>query len=74
MVDFDEEPDQEKRIERLRSELEKLGGGVSQHPELPADLEEEFLKHILAFETAEPSSLLDWLENGGMEVPAPDQL
>jgi hypothetical protein len=26
MVDFDEEPDQEKRVEKLRSELEKLGG------------------------------------------------
>lgn len=49
MMDFNEESDQEKRIERLRLDLEKLGGGVSQHPELPADLEEEFLKHILAF-------------------------
>jgi len=74
IVDFDEEPNQEKRIEKLRLDLEKLGGGGSQHPELPADLEEEFLKHTLAFETTEPSSLLDWLENAGMEVPAPDQL
>ena len=40
MTDFDSEPDQEKRIEKLRSELEKLGGGVSQHPELSADLED----------------------------------
>jgi hypothetical protein len=74
MMNFDEEPDQEKRIERLHLDLEKLGGRVSQDPELPADLEEEFLKHILAFETAEPSCLLDWLENAGIEVPAPDQL
>ncbi|MFS8084567.1 MAG: hypothetical protein ACMG6H_02985 [Acidobacteriota bacterium] len=74
MVNSDEEPDQEKRITRLRSELEKLGGGVSQHPELPADLEEAFLKHIIAFETAEPSTLLDWLENAGLEVPPSDQL
>ena len=74
MTDFDDEPDQDKRIEKLRSELEKLGGGVSQHPELSADLEEEFLKHILAFETAEPTTLLQWLENAGLEVPPPDQL
>lgn len=74
MMDFDEEPDQEKRIEGLRSELAKLGGGVSQHPELPADLEEEFLKHIIAFETTKPSSLLQWLENAGVEVPPPHQL
>ncbi len=74
MTDFDDEPDQDKRIEKLRSELEKLGGGVSQHPELSADLEEAFLKHILAFETAEPTTLLQWLENAGLEVPPPDQL
>ena len=57
MIDLDDEPDQDKRIEKLRSELEKLGGGPSQHPELSADLEEAFLKHILAFETAEPTTL-----------------
>ena len=74
MIEFDEEPDQEKRIEKLRSELEKLGGGVSEHPELSADLEEEFLKHILAFETAEPTKLFQWLENAGLEVPAPAEL
>src|SRR5713226_9162801 len=74
MTDFDDEPDQDKRIEKLRSELERLGGGVSQHPELSADLEEAFLKHILAFETAEPTTLLEWLENAGLEVPPSDQL
>src|SRR5438876_12455989 len=74
MTDFDDEADQDKRIEKLRAELEKKGGGVSQHPELSADLEEAFLKHILAFETAEPTSLLQWLENAGLEVPRTDQL
>src|SRR5438094_10636314 len=74
MTNFDDEPDQDQRIEKLRSELERLGGGVSQHPELSADLEEAFLKHILAFETAEPTTLLQWLENAGLEVPPTDQL
>ena len=74
MSDFDDEPDQEKRIEKLRAQLEELGGEVSENPELSADLEEEFLKHILAFETAEPSTLLQWLENAGQDVPPPDQL
>ena len=74
MADFDEEPNQETRIERLRSELEKLGGGVSEHSELSPDLEEAFLKHILAFETTESSTLLQWLENAGLEVTPPDQL
>jgi hypothetical protein len=74
MNDFDDEPDQEKRIEKLRAQLEKLGGEVSDNPDLSADLEEEFLKHILAFETAESSTLLQWLENAGQDVPPPDQL
>ena len=50
MIDFDDEPDQEKRIEKLRAQLEKLGGEVSDNSQLSADLEEAFLKHILAFE------------------------
>jgi hypothetical protein len=74
MIDSDDEPDQETRIERLRKQLETLSGGVSDNPQLSADLEEEFLKHILAFETAEPTSLLQWLANAGQDVPPPDQL
>ena len=74
MIDFENEPDQEKRIEKLRAELEKLGGEVSDNSQLSADLEEEFLKHILAFETTDHSSLLQWLENAGQDVPPPDQL
>src|SRR5215813_5027509 len=75
MIDFDDEPDQEKRIGQLRAELEKLGGGEMSHEsDLPADLEEQFLKHILEFETAEQLTLLQWLENAGLEVPAPDNL
>ena len=74
MVDFTEEADQEKRIEKLKAELEKLGGEVSDNPDLSADLEEEFLKHILAFETADQTSLLQWLENAGLQVPSPDEL
>ena len=71
---FDNEPNQEKRIEKLRSELEKLGGNFSPESDLPADLEEEFLKQALEFETAECSTLLQWLENAGVEVPPPEQL
>jgi len=74
MFDFDDEPDQEKRIEKLKAQLETLGEGLSDHSGLSADMEEEFLKHILAFETAEPTSLLQWLENAGQDVPPPDEL
>ena len=74
MFDFDDEPDQEKRIEKLKAQLETLDEGLSDHSGLSADMEEEFLKHILAFETAEPTSLLQWLENAGQDVPPPDEL
>ena len=74
MIDFDNEPDQEKRIEKLRAQLENLGGEVSDNSQLSADMEEEFLKHILAFETTGSSSLLQWLENAGQDVPPPDEL
>src|SRR5207244_7442623 len=36
--------------------------------------EEEFLKHILAFETTEQLTLMQWLENAGLEVPGPVEL
>ncbi|HWP54838.1 MAG TPA: hypothetical protein VN476_11950, partial [Pyrinomonadaceae bacterium] len=47
---------------------------ISHGSDLPADLEEEFLKHILEFETADQITLRQWLENAGLEVPAPDEL
>lgn len=75
MTDFDDEPDQGKRIETLRAEVQKLGGDeISTESDLPADLEEQFLKHILEFETAEQLTLMQWLENAGLEVPAPGEL
>src|SRR5215211_3004429 len=70
-----EQPSQEERITKLRAELEKLGGTVLDRLEsMPRDVEEQFLRHVLEYETAEPTSLLTWLTNSGIEVPAPDQL
>jgi len=40
---------------------------------MPADMEEEFLRHVLEYENAEPISLLRLLENFGVDVPPPDQ-
>ena len=70
----DQEPNQEERIAKLRAELEKLGGNATSLESIPSDMEEEFLRHVLEYETAEPTSLLTWLANSGIEVPAPDQL
>lgn len=74
MSDFNDQLDQEKRIEKLRAELLKRGGEISHESDLPADLEEEFLKHILEFETSEQLTLMQWLANAGLEVPAPEEL
>jgi hypothetical protein len=69
-----DEPNQEKRIARLREELEKLGGSTMSCEAMPADLEEEFLRHVLEYETAEPISLFRLLQNSGLEIPAHETL
>jgi len=69
-----ETDDQETRIAKLREQLEKIGGSTTTLDSMPADMEEEFLRHVLEYETAEPISLFRLLENAGLEIPAPDQL
>lgn len=74
LTQIENEPNQEKRIAKLREELEKLGGSTMSIEEMPADLEEEFLRHVLEFETAHPISLFRLLENSGLEIPPPEHL
>lgn len=74
MFEINDELDQDKRIEKMRDEVRKLGGIFSTDIEMPADLEEAFLKHILEYEQAQPISLFQILENAGLTVPAPDDL
>ena len=57
-----------------------LGVGEAWRPMLdrlesvPAEVEEEFLRHVLEYETQEPVSLLSWLAKSGIEVPEPIQI
>lgn len=69
-----DEPNQEQRIAKLREELERLGGSSLSLEDLPADIEEEFLRHVLEYETTEPTSLFRLLENSGLEIPDPESL
>ena len=69
-----DEPDQEKRIAKLREEIEKLGGSSMSFEAMPADMEEEFLRHVLEYETAQPISLFTMLENSGVEIPPPAEV
>jgi hypothetical protein len=73
-IEFADEPSQEERINQLRAELDKIGGSTATLESMPADMEEEFLRHVLEYETAEQISLLRLLENSGMEVLAPESL
>ena len=73
-IQFAEEPTQEERIAKLRQEVERIGGSTMSLESMPADMEEEFLRHVLEYENAEPISLLQLLENSGVEIPAPDEL
>ena len=73
-IEFADEPSQEERINKLRAELEKLGGNTSTLESMPADMEEEFLRHVLEYETAEQISLLRLLENSGLDVSPPESL
>lgn len=73
-IDFADEPSQEERIAKLRAELEKLGGNTTTLESMPADMEEEFLRHVLEYENAVPISLMKLLENSGMQVSPPDAL
>lgn len=73
-IQFADEPNQEERIAKLRQEVEKLGGSTMSLQSMPADMEEEFLRHVLEYESAEPISLLRLLENSGLDVPPAEQL
>jgi len=74
LAQFAEEPDQEQRIAKLREEIKKLGGNTLSIEDMPADMEEEFLRHVLEYETAEPISLFRLLENSGPKLLVPGSL
>ncbi|HEY6245224.1 MAG TPA: hypothetical protein VIX17_14830 [Pyrinomonadaceae bacterium] len=74
LTHFAEDPDQEQRIAKLREEIKKLGGSTMSLEDMPADLEEEFLRHVLEYETTEPISLFRLLENSGLQIPKPADL
>ena len=74
---FEEEPDHEERIKKLRAEVKKIGGGelLDNLPaDLSADAEERFLQNVVRFHDREPTTVLQLLANAGFEFVAPDQL
>ncbi len=74
LTNLQDEPNQATRIQKMREEIEKLGGIFSVNSEMPADLEEEFLKQVLEYEQTEPMTVFRLLQNAGFELPPAESL
>src|SRR5262245_44332314 len=68
---------QQARIEELR---QKIRDATGENPVFgpidgcPPEVEEAFLKSVLAYETTPKKTLMDALVESGVSVPAPDEL
>ena len=65
-----------KRIRRLKAEIEKVAGPVvwGLAEDEPSDIQEAFLKAVLAFEKSDGPAPFDRLRDAGVLLPAPDEL
>ena len=59
--------------EKLRA-IERRGGVVGILPDCPPDVADKFLAHVMAYESAEAVCLFDVLRDGGLALPAPEDL
>jgi hypothetical protein len=82
-VPDDDEPldldrvDQEIRINNLRNQIEDITGEelvMGKANDLPPELEEEFLAHVLAMEEHGDGIPFEVLEKEGVPLPSPDEL
>ena len=77
MSNFDSEDDRKKRIEFLKRKIEEMTGekpvSIGSGRCSP-ELKEKFWEYVLAFEEGQHDPLFDTLVNGGLNLPAPDEL
>jgi hypothetical protein len=76
-ADPPDEPSQAERIEQLKNRVAELSGGTISTPDgatMDPDLEEEFLKNVVAVEEAGWTRPADHLAAGGLELTPPDRL
>jgi hypothetical protein len=69
--------EQDERIEQLKEEARRLSGGELQSfgiDNLPKDMAEQFLKRVIAFESAPTSTDFDRLTADGVRLPPPDEV
>lgn len=63
------------KIHELLGEIEKRGGTVHvSRSECPAEIEQRFLAHVLAFEQEDGPSLFARLSDAGIDLPSPEDL
>jgi hypothetical protein len=71
------DPQRQARIEELK---QKIRDATGQNPvfgtmnDCPPEVEEAFLRSVLAYEVAPRKTLMDALADSGVSVPAPDDL
>ncbi len=70
------EPSQEERIEKLKERVAELAGGEMSFGgnAMDLDLEEEFLKNVVAVEEAGWTRPADHLKEGGLKLVPPERL
>lgn len=69
--------DKQKHIQDLQRRAEEFVGGelsFFESEEMSQDLKEQFWEHVVAFEKAEWITSFELLVQGGMALPAPDEL
>lgn len=69
-----EQIDQKIRINELRHRVADLGGTMSEGSGMPPEIEEEFLRQVVDYETAPVSSDFKRLRKEGVVLPPADQM
>ncbi|MFZ2407827.1 MAG: hypothetical protein WAW41_22070 [Methylobacter sp.] len=76
-VKTNKDADQQEHIRDLQRRAEEFVGGelsFFESEDMPTDLQEQFWERVAAFEGAEWITSFDQLVQGGMELPAPEEL
>ena len=73
----DSDHERRKRIDELQRRADELASGeivAWKSDELSPEIEEDFLRSVIAYETAPLTTHFQQLEEAGMELPAPETL
>jgi hypothetical protein len=72
-----DDPHRKERINELERQVDELAGGESfgwKSDDLSPELEEEFLRGVIAYETAPWTTHFQQLEEAGVELPSPESM